>query len=87
MPVTSTPARQTVIEQLAAKGIHADPPEHAHLRPQAGGGDGLVSALAARHSTEITADHRLASVRDALAARHQVHVNAAYYDYFRLIHS
>ncbi|GAA2133388.1 hypothetical protein GCM10009802_41860 [Streptomyces synnematoformans] len=63
--------------QFGAEAVGADRADHRHRPARAGGGDGLVGALAAGHGAELAPGDGLAAVRGGGDVRHEVHVDAA----------
>ena len=60
---------------LVGEAIGADAADQGHLRPEPGGGDGLIGPLAAWHAGKHRTRHRLARTRQPLGAPHQVQVD------------
>src|SRR5690606_532319 len=65
------------VAHLGAEGVLADRAEERHFGARAGGGDGLVGALAAGHGAEVAAGHGLAQFGGLGDVGDQVHVGAA----------
>src|SRR5204863_3746551 len=64
-------------ERLLGKGIRADGADHRHIGAEPCRSDRLVRALAAREALEARIGDGLARLRQALAARDEVEVDAA----------
>ena len=63
--------------QIAAEPIVADAPGHRHARTEPRRGHRLVRPLAAGGGEEVRAEHGLPGARQMLAARDEIHVQAA----------
>jgi hypothetical protein len=63
--------------QIATERIVADTPGHGHPRAQPRRGHRLVRSLAAGGGEEVRAEHGLPGARQLIAARNEIHVQAA----------